>query len=74
MSAVSKYFSKWIDVMYVRIARNFMVWPTDTANEKSMPSYFKRKFPSKYPLRDTITCLPEVPHIRTTRGKIQLNL
>lgn len=22
-----------------------MVWPTDTANELSMPSYFKRKFP-----------------------------
>jgi hypothetical protein len=31
--------------MYVRLARNFMVWPTNTSNAKSMPSYFKRKFP-----------------------------
>lgn len=45
VGTVSNYFRKWIDVLYVRLARNFMVWPTDAANELSMPSYFKRKFP-----------------------------
>ena len=45
MATVSNYISKWIDIMYFRLARNFMVWPDNVANELSMPNYFRRRFP-----------------------------
>lgn len=44
-NTVSTYLTKWIDVMYCRLARNFMVWPTKEALEKSTPTNFRKKFP-----------------------------
>lgn len=44
-TSVSSYLAKWIDVMYIRLSRNFMVWPTREALRKSTPTYFRNKFP-----------------------------
>lgn len=46
VGTVSKYIGKWIDVMYVRLSNNFMVWPDPQTNKRTMPSFFKRKFPN----------------------------
>ncbi len=39
-NTVSTYLSKWIDVMYCRLARNFMIWPTKATLDKSTPTTF----------------------------------
>ena len=57
LSSVSKYIGKWIDVMYVRLAKTFMVWPDRETNKRTMPTFFKRKFPDTIA---TIDCF-EVP-------------
>ena len=44
-ATVSNYFNKWIDVMFVRLGRVFMLWPTPESLSNSRPTYFKRKFP-----------------------------
>ena len=44
-SYVSEIFNKWIDVMYVRLARNFMVWPEREELRTSMPAFFRKRFP-----------------------------
>lgn len=44
-ATASTYIAKWIDVMYVRLARNFMIWPTKEALAMSTPTYFRQKFP-----------------------------
>ncbi|KZR98044.1 Uncharacterized protein APZ42_006737, partial [Daphnia magna] len=36
--SVSSYLVKWIDVMYIRLSRNFMIWPTKEALLKSTPT------------------------------------
>lgn len=41
--SVSSYLVKWIDVMYIRLSRNFMIWPTKEALLKSTPTFFKKK-------------------------------
>ncbi len=44
-TTASTYFAKWIDVMFVRLSRNFMIWPTKEALAMSTPTYFRQKFP-----------------------------
>ena len=43
-STVSTYITKWIDVMYVRLARNFMLWPGREELLLSMPMCFRSHF------------------------------
>ncbi len=40
-TSVSSYLAKWIDVIYIRLSRNFMVLPTREALRKSTKSYFR---------------------------------
>lgn len=44
ITTVSSYIHKWIDVMYVRLAKVLMVWPGREENLISMPSYFRKHF------------------------------
>ncbi len=46
VGTVSNYIAKWIDVMFVRLARNFMAWLSREANRRSMPNFFKKRFPN----------------------------
>ena len=43
-STVTRYFSKWIDVMYVRLSTNFMVWPARDELRLTMPMFFRKHF------------------------------
>lgn len=40
----TRYISKWIDVMYVRLAMNFMVWPRRDELLLTMPMLFRKHF------------------------------
>ena len=42
-STVSRYFSKWIDVIYVRLS-SFIAWPERHLLLKTMPMAFKKSY------------------------------
>lgn len=43
-STATRYISKWIDVMYVRLATNLMVWPNRDELLLTMPMIFRQHF------------------------------
>lgn len=46
VSTVSRYIHKWIDVMYVRLSKNFIVWPDRGVLKDSIPFSFRKNFPN----------------------------
>ena len=45
-SCVSRYFNKWINVMYCRLPSALCIWPQRSELHTSMPLSFRKKFPN----------------------------
>lgn len=43
-SCVSRYLNKWINVLYCRLPKVLLLWPTKEDLEETMPLSFRRKF------------------------------
>ena len=51
-SCVSRYFNKWINVMYSRLPSVLLFWPKKSEIEISMPLSFRQKFKDCVPIID----------------------
>lgn len=60
-STVSRYVRRWVDVMYVRLARNFMVWPSREHLRMSMPMKFRKHFKNVVAIIDCFEIRVERP-------------
>lgn len=61
-STVSRYFHKWINIVYIKLKNRVLIWPPLSVLKVAMPMCFRRHFPNTVSIIDCFETQIQIPN------------